>query len=908
MLRSIRSFLVSPSRRLAALAIALAACSSGTTAVVTPPPPSGTSSTPASLTIVSGDGQSAAPGTALPVQLSVLVRDANGAAIAGVVVAFSVDSGGGSLAAASATTGTNGVAIAGIWTLGAASGTNVVSARVTTLTPVKFHAQAFGVTARTVFNAAPVSSGGGTLTYSKPGDPLNGLTITVPAASYPIATQWTITADSGVAAAKLPAGFSQVGPTLVISNAQGFADSVLTLTVPMVVPANIDVAPFYFDPATGALEGIPMVARTATSATLATRHFSGDLMAIPGSGVRSSLRASLRLGFGDVQIIWVQVPDAQLVGTWSSGFQVGVDNWEFPNYGDYIAPGGDCEGMSITEMYYYYFIRLGGRPSLYHQFDLSLANPYDNVQGIRFAGSVQGDYHVNWESGITQLAQLRALGIANGTSPTALTSTWILLTLQVTHQPVLVALRGQPGGHAVVAYAATSTGTETDVSFADPNFPSTLRTMTFVNGNLTPVMLQQNANAAAGSYTTAYALGVSAEVSITSIASRWSDFLNKTSGSDRYPSPYTLEAYDSLNRVWNPLPDTIRTTQSALKVRVNCPGCPQKRAGLNPPDLQAMFVFNDSGTVFVGSNPLDGNDYTLLPPLTLGVVGYVAEAEAASPYSSPAGTFGFLDSHNFTVIFGPLYINVDGQYWRPDTTYIFTAHSSGVATPRFSFIWDFGDGTPVQSAVGDSTMPHRFAAIGDDRVSVQMLDGSGTLIGADTLPLTVTHVAWQISSVTVTSALPTGGIGSDPIDTVTQQTVNSALSGLTGDLIFRVDSAACSGIVLELGGGPDSGLVSGTHKAVFASSCAGFFGNFSMGTLGSGTVSGDVVHVVPTGALLSESSGQLDAVMVGATLSGTFMWAVPYTGGNGVYTIEFTALQVEPPPGAGGGVAKARRP
>jgi hypothetical protein len=896
MFPAIRCIVANRSRRSATFAILLTACSSGATAVVTPPPPpTTTSSTPASLTIVSGDGQSAAPGAALRVHLSVLGRAARGAAIAGVVVAFTVDSGGGSLAAASATTGANGVAIAGTWTLGAASGTNVVSARVTTLAPVKFHAQAFGVTARTVFSAAPVSTGGGTLTYSKPGDPLNGLTVTVPAGSYPTATQWTITADSSVAV-KLPAGFSQVGPALVISNAQGYADSVLTLTVPMPVAANIAVAPFYFDPATGTLEGIPLVARTATSATLAARHFSGDLMAIPGSGVRSSVRASLRLGFGDVNIVWVQVPDAQLVGTWTSGFQVGVDNWEFINYGDYIAPGGDCEGMSITEMYYYYFVRLGSGPPLYHQFDVSLSNPYDNVQGIRFAGSVQGDFSAKWRSGVIQENQLDAAGAANGVSTVTLTSTWILLTLQLTHQPVLMALFGPAGAHAVVAYAATSTGTETDVSFADPNYPSTPRTMTFVGGQLTPVTLATTANAPTDLFTTAYALGVSAEIPITSIASRWSDFLNKTSGSDRYPSQYTLEAFDSVNQVWNSLTDTVRTTINAVKVRVQCPSCPQPLAGA-PAGLQYMAVYDASGTILASPNVwLQPGSVFTLTNLALGKLGYVAVASAASPYSSPPGGIGFLDSHNFAVIYGQLSIVSDGLRGRPSTAYTFATASGGLATSTSTFIWDFGDGTPAQLVVGDSTVPHTFAAIGTYQTSVELLDGTGKLVGRDSAMATITHVAWQISTASVTSVLPTGGIGSDPIDTVTQQTVNASLSGLPGDLIFRVDSAACSGIVLELGGGPDSGLVASTHKAVFASSCGGYFGTFSMGTLGSGPVYGYVLHVVPTGALLSESNGLFDAVMTGATLSGTVTWTVPYTGGNGVYTIQFSAVQVEPPP------------
>src|ERR1017187_6256310 len=148
---------------------------------------------------------------------------------------------------------------------------------------------------RTLFNNMPISQGGGTLKYSKAGDPLDGLTITVPAAAYPTATSWTVTTDSSVLPT-LPSGFSQVGPTLVISNGQDFADSVMTLTMPMHLAPNETVAPFYFDPVSKTLEGIPLVAGTDSSVTLATKHFTSDEIVIPGTGaslsmVRRSLRA-----------------------------------------------------------------------------------------------------------------------------------------------------------------------------------------------------------------------------------------------------------------------------------------------------------------------------------------------------------------------------------------------------------------------------------------------------------------------------------------------------------------------------------------------------------------------------------------------------------------------------------------
>jgi len=36
-----------------------------------------------------------------------------------------------------------------------------------------------------------------------------------------------------------------------------------------------------------------------------------------------------------------------------SGFRPGIDDWEFTNYGSYITPDGECEGQSLTALWYY---------------------------------------------------------------------------------------------------------------------------------------------------------------------------------------------------------------------------------------------------------------------------------------------------------------------------------------------------------------------------------------------------------------------------------------------------------------------------------------------------------------------------------------------------------------------------
>ena len=94
---------------------------------------------PHSLTKVCGDSQEGMASEQLAESLVVLVSDENGAAMAGVVVSFTVTAGGGTLSAATATTDANGRAATRL-TLGSDAGTNTVSATVEGLEPVTFTA------------------------------------------------------------------------------------------------------------------------------------------------------------------------------------------------------------------------------------------------------------------------------------------------------------------------------------------------------------------------------------------------------------------------------------------------------------------------------------------------------------------------------------------------------------------------------------------------------------------------------------------------------------------------------------------------------------------------------------------------------------------------------------------------
>jgi hypothetical protein len=83
---------------------------------------------PSTLEANSSTTQSAAPGTDVSEPPSVIVRDQNGATLAGVTVTFAVSTGGGSVTGGSAVSDASGVATVGSWTLGTAEGANTLTA------------------------------------------------------------------------------------------------------------------------------------------------------------------------------------------------------------------------------------------------------------------------------------------------------------------------------------------------------------------------------------------------------------------------------------------------------------------------------------------------------------------------------------------------------------------------------------------------------------------------------------------------------------------------------------------------------------------------------------------------------------------------------------------------------------
>lgn len=89
---------------------------------------------PSVLQVLTGNGQSGVVGAPLAVAPTIQVRDAGSHGLVGVVVRFTVTSGGGSLAVDTAVTNGSGVATAPQWTLGTKSGPNTLKVQAAGLT------------------------------------------------------------------------------------------------------------------------------------------------------------------------------------------------------------------------------------------------------------------------------------------------------------------------------------------------------------------------------------------------------------------------------------------------------------------------------------------------------------------------------------------------------------------------------------------------------------------------------------------------------------------------------------------------------------------------------------------------------------------------------------------------------
>lgn len=174
----------------------------------------GTPGLPASVTAVSGNGQTATANQAVTTPPSVIVRDNRGNPVNGVTVTFLIGSGAGTVLGATQTTAGGGVATVERWTLGPAAGQQTLIARVQGLPDVTFTATATPGTPANVVALSITNLGNVTV---------NGMVLTLPSVRVRDANNNPV---SGAVVTFTPEG---TGNTLTGATVTTGADGIATL-------------------------------------------------------------------------------------------------------------------------------------------------------------------------------------------------------------------------------------------------------------------------------------------------------------------------------------------------------------------------------------------------------------------------------------------------------------------------------------------------------------------------------------------------------------------------------------------------------------------------------------------------------------------------------------------------------
>ncbi|HYO41730.1 MAG TPA: hypothetical protein VES19_00905 [Candidatus Limnocylindrales bacterium] len=370
------------------------------------------------------------------------------------------------------------------------------------------------------------------------GGPASGVQLVIPGDAYKSTTSFTLSAApiviDGFGGLVAPAS-----ELITVENGGAYSESPILVTVPVAIPDGSFAMGVYLRD-DGTLEPMPLIDETPTSITIATRHFSSFFITV--------------------------IAEAALPEDIGTGFRAGDDDIQAPNYGSYIESGGHCAGQSLAALWYFSERKTAGGPQLNGLLgntgrDETPGFWQDDRLAYRLSSSISRDLRWSTLTGKIELAFEKA-------KVDRLQWNVFRYAMLLTGQPQFVGLSegDDPGGHVIVAYAATETG----LWVADPNFPGKLRDIRWKadKAQFNSYLSGANAEDSEHAYDKIAFYGKTALVDWAWIGRRWAQADAGYPGGDRFPGSSLNVAVLQADgtAVWKPLADGTIIPEPAIRI------------------------------------------------------------------------------------------------------------------------------------------------------------------------------------------------------------------------------------------------------------------------------------------------------------------------------------------------------
>lgn len=551
--------------------------------------------------------------------------------------------------------------------------------------------------------ALNVPSGGGVISITEGG--IAGFQIAVPAGAYNEARTFVVSA-ANVESHTFGADFNVLSPLIRIENGGGYSAQPMTVSVPIDLPPDHFAMGFFYDQETGELEGIPVVGLSDTTITLMTAHFHGRRLS---DGTKGGIMGSKSY----VDLIITSIAKGELNKVADAGFRPGVDDWEFPNYGSFIAPKGHCAGQSMANMWYYSVQkRRQNAAKLYERFDLIPGAFWqDNPRGYRFSSVIQ--VTLDWDSREKWLTKFEETGTKKFTKD-SLHYLSFVYGIRMTNNPQYIGIRSASGGgHAMIAYKAG----EGKIWVCDPNYPgnTTREILLGAGGVFQPYMSGDNARSLGRAYIHIRYMAKSSLISHEGIQDLWDKFKDGTIGSGSFPA---WELWMRMNeegdfaRVTSF--DTIMVSgKGIVEMQVRCPTC-RYYYGQVERKLDAELI-TPNYTSF--SRAHNGDFKFTIKEGEHRMLGLYIMAQADADKDSTYMDFKWISFIRSGIAITPHDTTVD-----IGTTLTMVARTNGTAPPKARYEWYFDDLDDPVIVNSDSTITHTFNQAGRIWVAVRLIN------------------------------------------------------------------------------------------------------------------------------------------------------------------------------------------